>query len=154
MTINDCDFLVIGTGLAGLMSALRLSRLGKVVLVSKKSSDESNTSWAQGGIASVTDPDDTVEEHVRDTLDVGAGLCREEAVRAILTAGPRRVKELEELGVTFERRSGRSEEYDLGQEGGHSRRRVLHAGDFTGREVVKALLARVRENPAISSSRI
>ena len=149
MTIIDCDFLVIGTGLAGLMSALRLSRLGKVVLVSKKGPDESNTSWAQGGIASVTDPDDTVEEHVRDTLDVGAGLCREEAVRAILTAGPRRVKELEELGVKFERRSGRGEEYDLGQEGGHSRRRVLHAGDFTGREVVKALLARVRENPAI-----
>ena len=80
---------------------------------------------------------------------VGAGLCREEAVRAILTAGPRRVKELEELGVTFERRSGRGEEYDLGREGGHSRRRVLHAGDFTGREVVKALLARVHENPAI-----
>ena len=149
MTIIDCDFLVIGTGLAGLMSALRLSRLGKVVLVSKKSPDESNTSWAQGGIASVTDPDDTVEEHVRDTLDVGAGLCREEAVRAILMAGPRRVKELEELGVKFERRSGRGEEYDLGQEGGHSRRRVLHTGDFTGREVVKVLLARVHENPAI-----
>jgi L-aspartate oxidase len=149
MTIIDCDFLVIGTGLAGLMSALRLSRLGKVVLVGKKGSDESNTSWAQGGIASVTDPDDSVEEHVRDTLGVGAGLCREEAVRAILTAGPRRVKELEELGVTFERRNGRDEEYDLGQEGGHSRRRVLHAGDFTGREVVKALLARVHDNPAI-----
>jgi L-aspartate oxidase len=149
MTIIDCDFLVIGTGLAGLMSALRLSRLGKVVLVSKKGPDESNTSWAQGGIASVTDRDDTVEEHVLDTLGVGAGLCREDVVRAILTAGPRGVKELEELGVKFERRSGRDEEYDLGQEGGHSRRRVLHAGDFTGREVVNALLARVRENPAI-----
>jgi L-aspartate oxidase len=149
MTIIDCDFLVIGTGLAGLMSALRLSRLGRVVLVSKKDSDESNTSRAQGGIASVTDPDDTVEEHVQDTLSVGSGLCREDAVRAILTAGPQDVKELETLGVKFERRSGRDEEYDLGQEGGHSHRRVLHAGDFTGHEVVKVLLARVRENPAI-----
>lgn len=149
MTIIDCDFLVIGTGLAGLMSALRASRFGRVILASKKSPDESNTSWAQGGIAAVTDPDDTVDEHVRDTLDVGGGLCREDAVRAILADGPQRVKALEELGVAFERRTGRDEEYDLGQEGGHSRRRVLHASDFTGREVVKALLERVRANPSI-----
>ncbi len=149
MRIIDCDFLVVGTGLAGLMTALRLSRFGQVVLTSKKSEDESNSSYAQGGIASVTDPDDTVEAHVRDTLVAGAGLCREDAVRAILAEGPRRVKELEQLGVVFERRSGRDEEYDLGQEGGHSRRRVLHASDFTGREVVRTLLAQIRRIPAI-----
>lgn len=149
MRIIDCDFLVVGTGLAGLMSALRLSRFGRVVLTSKKSEDESNSSYAQGGIASVTDPDDTVEAHVRDTLVAGAGLCREDAVRAILADGPRRVKELEQLGVVFERRNGRDEEYDLGQEGGHSRRRVLHASDFTGREVVRTLLAQIRRIPAI-----
>ena len=131
------------------MSAIRLSRFGRVVLSTKKNPDESNSSCAQGGIATVTDPDDTIEAHVRDTLVAGAGLCREDAVRAILTAGPARVKELEELGVKFERRDGRDDEYDLGQEGGHSRRRVLHAGDFTGREVVNVLLGRVRENPAI-----
>ncbi len=149
MRIIDCDFLVVGTGLAGLMSALCLSRFGRVVLTSKKNEDESNSCYAQGGIASVTDPDDTVESHVRDTLVAGAGLCREDVVRAVLAAGPRRVKELEQLGVVFERRNGRDKEYDLGQEGGHSRRRVLHASDFTGREVVRTLLEQVRRIPAI-----
>jgi L-aspartate oxidase len=149
MTIIDCDFLVIGSGLAGLMSALRLSRHGRVVVATKRGSSESNTGYAQGGIACVTDADDSIESHVRDTLNVGAGLCNEAAVRAIVGSGPERVKILEEMGVAFERRQGRDEEYDLGQEGGHSHRRVLHSGDFTGREIIRVLLDRVREDPRI-----
>ncbi len=149
MNVIDCDFLVIGSGLAGLMSAHHLSRHGRVIVATKKTPNESNTSWAQGGIACVTDPDDSIGDHVNDTLGVGAGLCREEAVREIVKAGPARVRDLETLGVQFERRQDHGDEYDLGQEGGHSRRRVLHAGDLTGREVIKVLLARVAENPRI-----
>ena len=149
MTIIDCDFLVLGSGAAGLVTALHLGRCGRVVMVSKKDPAESNSSHAQGGIACAIDPDDSLEAHVRDTLSTGAGLCREDVVRAVLSAGPARIRELETLGLVFEKREGRDDEYDLGQEGGHSQRRVLHAGDLTGREMVKVLLARVRENPRI-----
>ncbi len=149
MTVIDSDFLVIGSGLAGLMSALELSPHGRVTVVTKKGLSESNTAYAQGGIACATDPDDTLENHVRDTLDAGAGLCNEPVVRAILAAGQEEIRALEGLGVVFERRSEESEEYDLGQEGGHSHRRVLHAGDFTGRAIIEVLMARVRERPNI-----
>ena len=149
MTIIDCDFLVIGSGLAGLMSALRLGGHGRVVVATKRDPSDSNTNWAQGGIACVTDPEDSVDQHVEDTLGVGVGLCNELAVRSILSAAPSRIRDLEALGVRFERRDGESEEYDLGQEGGHSRRRVLHAGDMTGAEVIKVLLARVAETPHV-----
>jgi len=149
MKTLDCDYLVIGSGLAGLIAALSLSRHGHVILASKKEAGESNTSYAQGGIACPIDPDDSVEEHVNDTLAAGAGLCNEEVTRAIISAGPRRIRDLEELGVAFERLPDQADDYDLGREGGHSRRRVLHAGDITGREVIKVLLARAQENPAI-----
>lgn len=145
----DCDFLVIGSGLAGLMSVLYLSRHGHVILATKREASESNTSYAQGGIAVPTHPRDSVESHVHDTLLAGAGACREEAVRRIIAAGPERIHDLEQLGVCFERRGCHEEEYDLGQEGGHSHRRILHAGDITGQEVVKVLLRRVRENSNI-----
>lgn len=147
--ILECEYLVIGSGLAGLMIALRLGARGRVILATKRALEESNTYYAQGGIACVIDPGDSLEEHVRDTLVAGAGLCREDVVRSILADGARRVKELEQLGVRFERRESRQDEYDLGQEGGHSRRRVLHAGDMTGREIVRVLVERVRENPRI-----
>ncbi|MFH0953991.1 MAG: L-aspartate oxidase [Verrucomicrobiota bacterium] len=149
MKILDCDFLVIGSGLGGLMSALQLSRHGRVVVATKRAASESNTSYAQGGIACVTDPDDSIDLHVSDTLSVGAGLCNEASVRSIVGAGPQLVRSLEAMGVAFERREGQDDEYDLGQEGGHSRRRVVHSGDFTGREIIRVLLARVRENPGI-----
>jgi L-aspartate oxidase len=149
MTIIDCDFLVLGSGAAGLVTALHLGKRGRVVMVSKKDPSESNSSYAQGGIACAIDPDDSLEAHVQDTLSTGAGLCREEAVRAVLSAGPARIRELESLGLAFEKREGRDDEYDLGQEGGHSQRRVLHAGDLTGREMIKVLLARASENPQI-----
>ena len=147
MKTIDVDFLVIGSGLAGLTAALKLSSHGRVLLATKKRIDQSNSDWAQGGIACAVDPADTVDSHVADTLNAGAGLCREEAVRAILEAGPDRIRDLEQWGVQFERDDASG--YDLGAEGGHSRRRVLHAGDITGHAVVSSLLERVAESPAI-----
>ncbi|NKB24583.1 MAG: L-aspartate oxidase [Kiritimatiellae bacterium] len=141
-TIN-CDFLVIGNGLAGLMSALHLSTHGQVLVAAKKKPSDSNTNWAQGGIASVTDPQDTLEAHIQDTLKTGRGLCDEDVVRSIIQAGPDRVRELEKLGVEFARKNDGSHQYDLGQEAGHSCRRILHAGDITGREVIDALLKKI-----------
>ncbi|MBP7830147.1 MAG: L-aspartate oxidase [Kiritimatiellae bacterium] len=149
MQVLDCDILVIGSGLAGLMTALRLGRQARVILATKRAVEESNTAYAQGGIACVVDPDDSLEEHVQDTLGAGAGLCREPVVRALLAEGAAGIRDLEAWGVRFERRQGREEEYDLGQEGGHSRRRVLHAGDMTGREIIRALVEQARACPNI-----
>ena len=149
MTTLDCDYLIIGSGAAGLMAALHLGRFGHVIVATKKDPAESNSCYAQGGIACVIDPEDTLEAHVRDTLSTGVGLCREDVVRALLAGARERVHELEKMGVVFERREGRDDEYDLGQEGGHSTRRVVHAGDITGRELIRVLLARVQENAKI-----
>jgi L-aspartate oxidase len=149
MKILDCDYFVVGSGIAGLMSALHLARTGRVIVVTKKGRGDCNTSYAQGGVACVMDPDDSFAEHLRDTLEAGDGLCSERAARRIVTEGPARIAELESLGLEFARRGG-SGEYDLGQEGGHSRRRVLHAGDITGRRIEDALLARVQAEPNIT----
>ncbi|MCX7819187.1 MAG: L-aspartate oxidase [Kiritimatiellae bacterium] len=143
METVDCDVLVIGSGLAGLLTAYHLSDDARVLVATKREPWESNTNYAQGGIAAAVAPDDSIEAHVRDTIEAGAGLCNEAAVREIVAAGPARIRELERLGIRFERREGSEEEYDLGREGGHSRRRVLHAGDITGRELIEALLAAV-----------
>lgn len=135
------DYLVIGSGIAGLTFALKVAETGSVAIITKKNSAESNTNYAQGGIAAVTGADDSLELHVQDTLRAGAGLCREDVVRTIVSEGPALVRELIQLGVQFtESTAGR---YDLGKEGGHTRRRVLHAGDITGREIERALLAAV-----------
>lgn len=145
MRTIDFDFVVIGSGIAGLMSAIHLSRLGRVCVLTKKDTAESNTNYAQGGIACVMTSDDSFEEHVRDTLSAGAGLCDETVVRRIVSSGPDRIAELEALGMKFTEQNGQSgSRYDLGREGGHSRRRVLHAGDITGREIEKVLLAKAR----------
>ncbi|TAN35619.1 MAG: L-aspartate oxidase [Verrucomicrobia bacterium] len=150
MQILDTDFLVIGGGLAGLTAALKLSTRGRVLVAMKKEMTESNTSYAQGGIACVMDPEDTFARHIQDTLVAGAGLCHRDVVAAIVTAGPPLIRELEKLGLAFERREGQWDEYDLGQEGGHTHRRVLHAGDFTGQEVIRVLLQRCAEQPRIA----
>jgi len=141
------DFLVIGSGIAGLWYSLKVAATGKVGLITKKHRTESNTNYAQGGIAAVMGTDDTFELHIRDTLTAGAGLCREDVVRAIVSEGPDLVRELITAGVKFSADAGG--EYDLGREGGHTRRRVLHAGDITGREIERALLAAVAANPNI-----
>lgn len=135
------DFLVLGSGIAGLLSALKLARLGRVTLATKREAAESNTNYAQGGIAAATSRLDSVESHVRDTLRAGAGLCDEAVVRLSAAAAPERVRELMELGVRF---SEREEALDLALEAGHSHRRILHAGDITGREIERALIAAVR----------
>ena len=142
MRTIDCDFLVIGSGLSGLMAARHLQKYGHVIVVTKKDIEDSNSDRAQGGIACAISPSDSLEEHVQDTLATGCGLSREEAVRSILSDGKARIAELEELGVQFAQRD--VGDYDLGQEGGHSRRRVLHSGDVTGHEVMKVLIQRIR----------
>ena len=145
--MKRCDFLVIGSGIAGLSFALKSASFGRVILLCKTVPPESNTRYAQGGIAAVWDADDTFESHVEDTLVAGAGLCRREVVELTVREGPERVRELIEQGVSFSAQS--SGEYDLGREGGHSARRVLHAKDQTGAAIMRALLERVSEHPEI-----
>jgi L-aspartate oxidase len=148
--MKNFDFLVLGSGIAGLSFALKVAPLGRVAIVTKKSSAESNTNYAQGGIAAVTSKEDSVEMHVRDTLAAGAGLCHEDAVRAIVQEGPARIAELIELGMKFTERENNGErELDLGREGGHSKRRILHAKDVTGREIERALLNAAAAQPNI-----
>ena len=145
--MQTCDFLVIGSGVAGLAFALHASQHGSVVVLTKSQADESNTRYAQGGIAAVWDPDDTPEAHIRDTLVAGAGLCDRKAVEVTIREGPQRVREMIDDGVMFSRDEDGA--YALGREGGHSVRRVLHANDSTGAEVVRALLAKARQAPGI-----
>lgn len=142
----DVDFLVVGAGLAGLNAALRLAEHGQVAVITKRPSTESASAIAQGGIASVMSADDDLDDHVRDTLTAGAGLCDEAVVRSVVAAGPRAIERLESLGVDFDRHA---DGYDLGREGGHSARRILHALDITGREIMRVLVER-----AVSESNI
>jgi L-aspartate oxidase len=147
---RNFDFLVIGSGIAGLTFALKVAKVGSVAIITKKQSAESNTNYAQGGIAAVMAQDDSLELHVRDTLEAGAGLCKEDVVRTIVGEGPALVRELIELGVKFTEKENVRGQFDLGREGGHTRRRVLHAGDITGREIERALLAAVAEEKRIT----
>jgi len=142
MKILECDYFVVGSGIAGLMSALKLAPHGRVLVATKKDRADSNTNYAQGGIACVMASEDSFAEHIRDTLVAGAGLCDEAVVRQIVSAGPERIRELEQLGLAFAESGGSGSGYDLGKEGGHSRRRVLHAGDITGRRIEEVLLDR------------
>jgi L-aspartate oxidase len=145
------DYVVLGSGIAGLTFALNVAARGSVAVITKKNRAESNTNYAQGGIACVTSTEDTFDLHVRDTLEAGAGLCHEEVVRGIIEEGPARIKELIELGMSFtERETGHGHELDLGREGGHSKRRILHAKDVTGREIERALLAALAEHPNVA----
>ncbi len=147
MDIIDCDFLIIGSGIAGLSAALELAPHGRVIVATKRSLELSNTAWAQGGVSCVVDPADSIEAHVADTLDAGAGLCNAQVVETIAREGQREIAALEAQGVPFEHLPGG--EYHLGTEGGHTHRRVLHAGDITGAEITRALLMRVQEQPGI-----
>ncbi len=149
MNTLSYDFLVIGSGSAGLTAALELSKHGRVLVTCKEETSECNSSYAQGGVACVIDPNDSIEAHVADTLSTGCGLSTPEVVNQILRDGPLRISELEQIGVEFERRKGKGNEYDLGQEGGHSHRRVLHAGDITGQAMMQGLITRARENENI-----
>jgi L-aspartate oxidase len=143
--MKEYDFVVIGSGIAGLSFALKAARHGSVVVITKRKGADTNTAWAQGGIACVTSDEDSFELHVRDTLEAGAGLCDEAVVRTIVTEGPERINELAELGLNFdEREISGHRELDLGKEGGHSKRRVLHVRDATGKEIEDVLLRELR----------
>ncbi|MGN6554148.1 MAG: L-aspartate oxidase, partial [Verrucomicrobiota bacterium] len=152
--MKQFNFLVLGSGIAGLSFALKVAPHGRVAIVTKKNKAESNTNYAQGGIAAVTSKEDSFAMHVRDTLEAGAGLCKEDVVRTIVQEGPARIQELIDLVMKFSEREVASapngRELDLGREGGHSKRRILHAKDVTGREIERALLAAIAEQPNIS----
>lgn len=141
------DILVIGGGIAGLSFALRAAEFAEVAVAVKTRFEESNTWYAQGGIAAVVDPDDSIEQHVRDTLTAGADLCHPRIVERVIGDGPALINDLVNWGVRFT--TGRDEAWDLGREGGHTVRRVLHAGDLTGAEIGRVLLEQARAHPRI-----
>ncbi len=150
LRMMETDVLVLGSGSAGLFFALSVAEKSglRVLIVTKKERSESNTNYAQGGIASVVAEGDTLESHVQDTLVAGAGLCHEDAVRVLVREGPERIRDLVEIGALFTRM--KSGALDLGREGGHSLNRIVHARDFTGRELERALLHAVLEHPKIT----
>ena len=148
--MKEYDFVVIGSGIAGLSFALKAAKHGSVAVVTKRKGADSNTAWAQGGIACVTSGEDSFELHVRDTLDAGAGLCDEQVVRTIVTEAPARIQDLVDLGLHFdEREVSGHREFDLGREGGHSKRRVLHVRDVTGKEIEDVLLRELGRQPGV-----
>jgi len=146
------DFVVLGSGIAGLTFALDVADIGTVALVTKKDRAESNTNWAQGGIAGVMAPDDSFELHKQDTLIAGAGLCHEDAVDILVHEGPARIHDLIDFGTRFNTEIGPDgkEQLSLTREGGHSRRRIAYNADLTGREIERALVAQVSEHAEIA----
>lgn len=140
------DYLVLGSGVAGLSYALKVADSGTVGIITKKERAESNTNYAQGGIAAVMSSLDSFDLHIEDTLSTGSGLCHEDAVQILVEEGPARLHELIEIGVEFTHKNG---ELDLGREGGHSRNRIVHSRDLTGREIERALVAHITAHPNI-----
>lgn len=148
MELSRSDFLVIGSGLAGLAFALKASEFGKVTIITKDEAPSANTGWAQGGIAAVMSEEDSFESHIFDTLRAGAGLCKAEVVRNYISQAPERIQDLVNWGVQFDIRSG-TQKFDLTREGGHSARRILHFEDHTGLHIHRILLEKCRSNPNI-----
>ncbi len=140
------DFLVIGSGVAGLSFALKVAAHGTVAIITKKETVESNTNYAQGGIAAVMAPEDSYDSHIEDTMIAGAGLCDPAVVELVVKEGPERIRELMAFGAEFTRHNGR---LHLGREGGHSADRIVHAADTTGKEVERTLLDQARAHPNI-----
>ena len=144
------DFLVIGSGVAGLMFALKVADKGRVAVVTKKEISDTNTSRAQGGVASVFDDGDSFELHIKDTLDAGDGLCNREVTEMVVSEGPQMINELIEMGVKFDTTGGgEDEKLDLGREGGHSAERIVHSVDMTGREIQNVVMEKVKSHPNI-----
>ncbi len=144
---KNYDFLVIGSGLGGLSFALKAAEHGTVCLISKAEMDETNTRYAQGGIAAVTYEPDSHAKHMEDTLVAGDHLCNEAVVKMVVREGPEQIRELIQWGTKFDKKS--SGEYDLAREGGHSEHRILHHKDNTGQEIQRALSVQVRKHPKI-----
>src|SRR5579864_9429084 len=144
----ETDFIVVGGGIAGLRAAIGLAEAGHVLVVTKREVTESNTQYAQGGIAVALSDDDEIELHLQDTIAAGDGLVKVEAARVLVEEGPARIQELIEWGTRFDRRGS---QLMFTREGAHSRSRILHAhGDSTGREIGRALIARARSLPQIT----
>lgn len=137
------DYLVIGSGIAGLSFALKACQSGNVALITKRKLFDSATGKAQGGVACVTDKSDSFEQHIEDTIIAGAGLCNRKIVEMAVKEGPDRIQEILQLGVKFSKKSYSDSEFELGLEGGHSKRRILHAGDSTGNEIERALIENI-----------
>lgn len=148
MKNSRSEFLIIGSGLAGLAFALKVADRGKVTIVTKDAAPSANTSYAQGGIAAVMAEDDSFESHIHDTLRAGAGLCKADVVHDIVMQAPDRIQDLINWGVHFDINNG-SKKVDLTREGGHSTRRILHFEDHTGGEIHRALLHCCRQHPNI-----
>ncbi len=148
MSISKVDFLVIGSGVAGLSFALKAANHGKVAIVTKSNEDESNTKYAQGGVAVVVDASDSYEKHIDDTLIAGDGLCNREVVELVVREGPQRIQEIIDFGTHFDRDEFGG--YDLAKEGGHSEHRVLHYKDITGFEIERSLLEQIHSHPNIT----
>ncbi|POY37158.1 L-aspartate oxidase [Solitalea longa] len=145
--MKKVDFLVIGSGIAGLSFALKAAKHGTVCIVTKSNEDESNTKYAQGGIAVVVDKADSFQKHIQDTLIAGDGLCDKDIVEIVVKEGPERISEIIDYGTNFDKT--RSGTYDLAKEGGHSEHRVLHYKDITGFEIERALLEQIHKHPNI-----
>jgi len=141
------DYLVLGSGIAGLTFALRAAKHGEVLIVTKRAADDTATSWAQGGVAAVLSKEDSFEKHAEDTRSAGAGLCHDVVVDLCVREGPEAIQNLIELGARFS--EGEEGALDLGREGGHSERRIVHSGDITGREIQRALWERALQVPNI-----
>ena len=137
------DFLVIGSGIAGLTFALKAAKYGKVTIVTKANLEDTNTRYAQGGIAAVFSEPDNFEKHINDTLIAGGGFCNEEVVRMVVQEAPDRIKDLIDLGVSFDKKEDGT--YDLAKEGGHTEHRILHHKDKTGESIQKTLMEQCKE---------
>ena len=148
MKRTEVDFLIIGSGIAGLSYALKVADSGSVLIITKANEDESNTKYAQGGIAAVTHLPDSIEKHIVDTMIAGDGMCDEKIVRLVVSEGSERIKELIEWGADFDKKPGG--EFDLAREGGHSENRILHHKDVTGYEIERALLKKIHEHKNIT----
>jgi L-aspartate oxidase len=142
------DFLILGSGIAGLSYALKVAEKGTVCIITKSNEDESNTKYAQGGIAAVWHDSDSIEKHIEDTLDAGSGLCNEKIVKIVVEEGTQRVKELIDLGANFDKNN--NGQYDLAKEGGHSENRILHFKDITGLEIERALISQIKKHKNIT----
>ena len=145
--MKDVDFLVVGSGIAGLSFALKAAKHGKVLILTKANEDESNTKYAQGGVAVVVDKSDSFDKHIEDTLIAGDGLCDKEVVELVVKEGPERIQEIIDYGTNFD--TTNQGMYDLAKEGGHSESRILHYKDITGFEIERALLEKIHSNPNI-----
>ncbi|MCK4768586.1 MAG: FAD-binding protein, partial [Desulfobacula sp.] len=148
--IKKTDFLVIGSGIAGLSYALKVAQFGKVTIITKKKIQKTNTALAQGGVASVFSKIDSFDLHIKDTLDAGDGLCNKEVATMVVKDGPQRIKELVKQGANFNKQGKGKYDFSLGQEGGHSAKRIVYAHDLTGKEIEDTLVENVEHNKNIT----